>query len=285
MPPFPEKIKYSDTEKSFERRYSGEILPKPAFAGEELSEIVLKACAYNSSDRYQSAADMRHALEELWGTWTDEEKGVVVPMIEKDKEPTPILPIPPIPPIPPPPVPIHNWIKICLIGACALVFAILLTVGIKSFVGLHDGDGSKSAIVIPKETAARETAAPVPTKTAPVVTKPPTPSYGPEKVVVPSFAGLTENRAKRRAKQAGFRIKIKSDYSSHTAKGKVMRQSKKKGKMVRKKTVVTITISKGKRPVRTTEPKPTPTPTKRPEKTKRPVPTPTPDGPIDTGFK
>lgn len=322
MPPIPEKIKYSDTTKAFERRYSGEEpLPKPTFAEKELSEIVRKACAYNSGDRYPSAADMRLALERLWGRWTDEEKNRIV-LVAEDKEEEPSEPKPRLIPEPslttgsgengtmcivPKPDPVDRTEKhdseqesedkkpkekifieperkkkdtvkkpfqkkIWLIGTCALVFIVLLSVGIISFAGMHDGDDSKSVNAVSQETfAAKPTAAALPTKTpSPVVTKQPTPSKGPEKVAVPNFKGLSVDRARKKAKSIGLRLKTKSVYSSHAAKGKIVGQSQKAGKKVEKKTAVTITVSKGKHPVR-----PTLTPTQTPRPTQKPTPKPT----------
>ena len=47
------------------RRFQGEPIPAPAHGSEELKQIVLKACAYDPKDRYQSAAEMRSALESI----------------------------------------------------------------------------------------------------------------------------------------------------------------------------------------------------------------------------
>ena len=47
------------------RRFSGEPIPAPAHGSEELQRIVLKACAYDPKDRYQSAAEMLRDLEAL----------------------------------------------------------------------------------------------------------------------------------------------------------------------------------------------------------------------------
>lgn len=47
------------------RRLNGEHLPSPMYAGEALSKVILKACAYDAKDRYASAADMRAELEEI----------------------------------------------------------------------------------------------------------------------------------------------------------------------------------------------------------------------------
>ena len=65
LPPHPEKIKYSDTDRALVRRISGEALPMPVGAGGRLAEIVLKACSYNPKDRYSSPMQMRAELEAI----------------------------------------------------------------------------------------------------------------------------------------------------------------------------------------------------------------------------
>lgn len=47
------------------RRFAGEELPAPKTGNGELQAIVLKACAYDQKERYQSARDMLRALEAL----------------------------------------------------------------------------------------------------------------------------------------------------------------------------------------------------------------------------
>ena len=54
-----------EKEEARKRRFQGEPLPAPAHGSEELKQIVLKACAYDPKDRYQSAAEMLSALESL----------------------------------------------------------------------------------------------------------------------------------------------------------------------------------------------------------------------------
>lgn len=44
------------------RRYRGETLPPPKNGSAQLKNIVLKACAYNSADRYASPTEMKKAL-------------------------------------------------------------------------------------------------------------------------------------------------------------------------------------------------------------------------------
>ena len=65
MPDAPKPIRYSDKENANILRLSGKQMPAPANAEGRLAEIILKACAYNPSDRYDSAADMKSALQSI----------------------------------------------------------------------------------------------------------------------------------------------------------------------------------------------------------------------------
>ena len=65
MPSAPNPIRYSDKENANILRLSGKEIPAPANAEGRLAEIILKACAYNPSDRYDSAADMKRALQSI----------------------------------------------------------------------------------------------------------------------------------------------------------------------------------------------------------------------------
>lgn len=58
-------ITYRDKENALARRMSGETPPKPADAGEDFGEIILKACAYRPEQRYQGPEDFRRDLEML----------------------------------------------------------------------------------------------------------------------------------------------------------------------------------------------------------------------------
>lgn len=87
MPPAPEPIRYSDKERANIMRISGQRMPKPKNADGRLAEIVLKACAYNPSERYESAASMRQALEGI--LYSDSESRLIYPkgdMLETKKE-------------------------------------------------------------------------------------------------------------------------------------------------------------------------------------------------------
>lgn len=86
MPPAPLPIHYSDKEKANIMRISGQRMPKPKNADGRLAEIVLKACAYNPSERYESAASMRQALEGIF--YSDSESRLIYPkgdMLETKK--------------------------------------------------------------------------------------------------------------------------------------------------------------------------------------------------------
>ena len=64
LPPPPSKLTHTDANAALERRIVlGEKIPAPANADEQLSKIILKACAYNSKERYANPTEMREDLE------------------------------------------------------------------------------------------------------------------------------------------------------------------------------------------------------------------------------
>jgi len=65
LPPFPEKIRYSDKNDALVRRMNGEPLPPPANGDEALSRILLKACAFNPNNRYRLPSQMKEDLLQL----------------------------------------------------------------------------------------------------------------------------------------------------------------------------------------------------------------------------
>lgn len=65
VPAYPERIDVEDNENAFAKRIKGCIVPPPSHGTDELITIVLRACAYNKDERYQSAAEMRRDLEAL----------------------------------------------------------------------------------------------------------------------------------------------------------------------------------------------------------------------------
>jgi len=65
MPPAPEPITYSSRELALAKRMGGEDAPIPFHAKGRLAEIVAKAIAHNSKDRYPSPMQMREELEAI----------------------------------------------------------------------------------------------------------------------------------------------------------------------------------------------------------------------------
>ena len=65
VPAYPKTMVYADNEKAMAKRMSGFEIPAPANGSPRLKEIVLKACAYESSQRYETAQEMLDDLEEL----------------------------------------------------------------------------------------------------------------------------------------------------------------------------------------------------------------------------
>lgn len=64
-PAAPKPIELSHRENALAARMRGDVMPPPCNASEEFAAIILKACAYNSKDRYRTAAEMLEALKIL----------------------------------------------------------------------------------------------------------------------------------------------------------------------------------------------------------------------------
>lgn len=58
-------ITYRDKENALTRRMSGEKPPEPVDAGKNFGRVILKACAYDPAERYQTPHELRHALEAI----------------------------------------------------------------------------------------------------------------------------------------------------------------------------------------------------------------------------
>ena len=63
MPLPPEKLKAGMEDYARQRRFSGEQLPPPAHGSKKLKAIVMKACAYDPSQRYSSATEILKDLD------------------------------------------------------------------------------------------------------------------------------------------------------------------------------------------------------------------------------
>lgn len=75
-----------DKEEALNRRMAGEKLPVPVEAGEAFAEVILKACAYDRHDRYESAEEFRMALEQILYPGQPEMQEIRKPAITPDFE-------------------------------------------------------------------------------------------------------------------------------------------------------------------------------------------------------
>ena len=62
LPLPPQQISANDMQQAINKRNNGEIIPPPCSGSSELAAVVLRACAFEPRDRYQSAAEMKKAL-------------------------------------------------------------------------------------------------------------------------------------------------------------------------------------------------------------------------------
>ncbi len=62
LPAAPAPITANDRERSLQLRFQGKAILAPCDADEELSNIIMKACAFNVKDRFATAEDMKDAL-------------------------------------------------------------------------------------------------------------------------------------------------------------------------------------------------------------------------------
>ena len=79
-------ITYHDKENALNRRMAGEELPMPAQADDVLGEVILKACAYDRDERYQTAVEFREALERVKGGEHTGQKDVPHQMQRREKQ-------------------------------------------------------------------------------------------------------------------------------------------------------------------------------------------------------
>ncbi len=60
--PFVEDLNYTSRYAAYQRRIEGEKLPPPQYVSSDLQRVILKACAYDPEERFQSATEMKKAL-------------------------------------------------------------------------------------------------------------------------------------------------------------------------------------------------------------------------------
>lgn len=77
LEPFRKDRTYNDGERALEMRLLGNEMPKPQNAEGRLAEIVLKACAFDPKERYESPLQMRQELESI--QYNEQERKVIFP--------------------------------------------------------------------------------------------------------------------------------------------------------------------------------------------------------------
>jgi len=81
MEPFKQGRTHEDEENALVSRLKGEPMPNPENADGRLAEIILKACAFNPKDRYESPIQMREELESI--LYTENEGKIIFPQGDK----------------------------------------------------------------------------------------------------------------------------------------------------------------------------------------------------------
>ena len=65
MPVYPEPVEFRDGEEAFAKRVGGKELPPPRNGSDGLKSVILKACAYDTADRYSDSEELLQDLEKL----------------------------------------------------------------------------------------------------------------------------------------------------------------------------------------------------------------------------
>ena len=88
-PPYPETITYESRTQALVRRMRGEKMPAPDDASPEFAKIILRACAYEPGQRYQSAQEMLNDLGRLNSSaFREEDKTTSIYSVAEDKTPS-----------------------------------------------------------------------------------------------------------------------------------------------------------------------------------------------------
>jgi len=65
LDPTAQLISYQERSEALEKRRKGAPLPPPVAASNAMADVILKACAFNPVQRYQTASDFKNALESI----------------------------------------------------------------------------------------------------------------------------------------------------------------------------------------------------------------------------
>lgn len=148
-------------EEAIERRMNGENLPRPKNASEAFAKVILKACAFNTADRYQNMTNMLNDLKAV-------RDGNINPHVQRQVVYVPPQPMPqPIPRPIPQPESYDNRssaatkvILACGIAILMAILAILVVFLVKDRSENKDKANDTPVIVDPEATEEPETTEP-----------------------------------------------------------------------------------------------------------------------------
>ena len=218
LPHLPDKqiLSREDRENAFYKRIQGEPFPPPAKVSPPLQKIIMIACSYHADDRYQSAAELKNALQELI------ENKDKTPPPPKEKKRRPV------------------WLWLCLAVLCCVFAAAVIRKSGAGCCGLFPTPAPTLAPTtpIPAPTTpipAPTTPIPAPTTPIPAPTAPtptptpspsptPTPTYG-EFILDPETELTTENICEKQP-GAWWTPKYKDTSSNKIYDAKVLKNGK-----------------------------------------------------------
>lgn len=155
MPLPPQQLNAGDDERARSRRFGGEALPPPVDGSQWLKNVVLKACAYDPADRFDSAAQMLAALEAqedplegtmcLWDFGRSGQQGGQQSQQSQQSQQRQYQQEQPVPP--PKPKKPCVWWRYLVLGVAALVLvAVVLLLLLKGCQSQADGPGGKTTV-------------------------------------------------------------------------------------------------------------------------------------------
>lgn len=89
MPPASQPLRFEDTQNAMAERLAGKVIVPPVAASKEVGDIIVKACAYQSADRYQSAEKMLQDIN-ICMQMKGYAKDVVLQQVQPVINPTPV---------------------------------------------------------------------------------------------------------------------------------------------------------------------------------------------------
>lgn len=282
--PAPPQIPTADMEdEAMMRRFRGDPLPAPAHGSPELTAVVLRACAADPAQRYQTAGEMLEDLRKIAasaipfaGVMTqsapDDDRTVSVfvapPSSAEDTEgtvsifgraPVAHAPVTPAAPAPAPAAPATPAAKPAKPTPTAdkekkskkgflpiLLIALVALIVIACIILLPKLLGSQGpSPTTPTEPAATQPSDPTTAPTTPQPTTAPTDPL-PVLIDVPDVTGKTEQEASDLLAQLGFVVERQYAKDAQVAEGLVITQSAHPGDTLELGSEVIITISSGK---------------------------------------